>query len=170
MRATFVALLALAAASCASAPPAPVPGDGARFERLKGLAGDWVAKGASEAPEGTKVTYRVTSGGSAVVETVFVGSPHEMVTVYTLDRGRLELTHYCALANQPHMQAQPEARSDSITFVCTSLGNGIVSKDMHMHRGEITFLDANHVATAWTLWKDGAPAETVHIALERSDG
>lgn len=169
-RSLLVIALSVAAASCASAASRGAANDGPRFEKLKALAGDWVAKGASEAPEGTKVTYRVTSGGSAVVETEFAGTPHEMVTVYTLDGGRLTMTHYCALANQPHMVAQPEERPDVLTFVCDRLGNGRIDTDMHMHRGEITFVDSNHVTSAWTLWKDGAQGDTVHIALERSGG
>ena len=41
------------------------------------------------------VTYKVTSGGSAVVETIGPGTEHEMVTVIHPDGDDLMLTHYC---------------------------------------------------------------------------
>jgi hypothetical protein len=43
-----------------------------------------------------RVEYRVTGAGSAVVETLFPGTPHEMVTVYHARKGVLCMTHYCA--------------------------------------------------------------------------
>ena len=51
--------------------------------------------------------FRVTAGGSAVEETVFPGTEQEMVTLYFVRDGRLQLTHYCMAGNQPHMLAQP---------------------------------------------------------------
>src|SRR5690348_2757738 len=76
-------------------------GPAACFERLKSLAGDWMGKG----PGGQEITmlrFRVTAGGSALEETEFPGTDHEMVTVFHMDGDRLALTHYCHLGNQPH--------------------------------------------------------------------
>jgi hypothetical protein len=155
---------ALAVASCASA-SRPAGDDAATFARFKGLAGDWVQSGTTEAPQGAKVTYRVSAGGSAVVETIFGGSPQEMVTVYTLDDGHLVLTHYCMLGNQPRMDV---TRTDGdVAFELTSLGNGDPAKDMHMHRAVFSFVDANHLTSAWTLWQDGKEGETHSFALQR---
>src|SRR5437867_4427581 len=56
------------------------------FDVLKQLAGDWAGKirhGANE--HDATVSYKVTSGGSAVVETLLAGTEHEMVTVYHQD-------------------------------------------------------------------------------------
>ena len=57
------------------------------FECLKGLAGDWIAAEDGEMfRKGDVVSrYSVAASGSAVVETAFPGSPHEMVTVYHAD-------------------------------------------------------------------------------------
>ena len=40
-----------------------------------------------------RVSYRVTSGGSAVEEILAGGTPHEMVTMYHLDGPRLLDAH-----------------------------------------------------------------------------
>ena len=54
--------------------------------------------------------YAVTAAGSAVVETVFPGTEHEMVTVYHADGSDLVLTHYCMEGNQPRMRAKAARR------------------------------------------------------------
>src|SRR6185369_11800489 len=61
---------------------APYTGSPA-FERMKQLVGTW--EGTSDmGKEGEKVRveYRLTAGGSALVETLFPGSGEEMVSVY----------------------------------------------------------------------------------------
>lgn len=58
----------------------------------------------SQGPQKIMPSFKVTSGGSAIVETVFEGTPHEMVTVYHDNSDRqVTLTHYCMLPNQPKM-------------------------------------------------------------------
>jgi hypothetical protein len=76
----------------------------AAFEKLKGLAGTWSGPvGTVDGPKGT-VRYEVVSGGSAVMEVLFPGDPHEMRSMYHLDRGDLVMTHYCSAGNQPRMR------------------------------------------------------------------
>ena len=43
------------------------------------------------------VTYETSSNGSIVVETLFPGTPHEMVSVYYDENGKFGMTHYCAM-------------------------------------------------------------------------
>src|SRR6267143_4219007 len=99
----FGAVLAAPARTDSGARPAL-----AAFERFKALAGDWVAAEDGEmARKGDLVArYAVTAGGSAVVETIFPGQAHEMVTVYYADGPDLVLTHYCMEGNQPRMRAK----------------------------------------------------------------
>lgn len=53
------------------------------FELFKKLNGEWIGKAShGDVQFDSKVQYRVTSAGSAVVETLFGGTEHEMVTVY----------------------------------------------------------------------------------------
>ena len=173
MRCALFLAFALAATSCASATSSssgtrPAGDDAARFETLKSLSGNWVSTGQAGSPPGAKVSYRVTAAGSAVEETVFAGTPHEMVTLYTLDQGRMVMTHYCAIGNQPHMELQPGTAPNVYLFVCTSLGNGDPAKDMHMHSGEMTLVDPGHLKTAWTLWDEGKPGDVHGFDLKRA--
>jgi hypothetical protein len=72
-----LALAVVAASSRADETAAPV--NAQRFEALKKLAGDWVALGKDGKPTDKLVSsIRVTSVGSAVQETLFPGSDHEI--------------------------------------------------------------------------------------------
>ena len=83
------------------------------FERLKALAGRWESEmpmpggGGSEGNKGAmnKVAteYRVAANGSVIVERNFPDTPKEMISVYHDRGGKLWMTHYCALGNQPQM-------------------------------------------------------------------
>src|SRR5512135_2248383 len=77
----------------------------AAFDKLKALSGEWVGKiDDREKGDLIKVSYKTTSGGTVVAETLFVGTDHEMVTMYFLDKGKLVLVHYCSGGNQPRMK------------------------------------------------------------------
>ena len=53
------------------------------FEQMKQLAGNWEATmDMGKGPQTVKASYKLTSAGSALIETVFEGAPHEMVSVY----------------------------------------------------------------------------------------
>src|SRR5262245_66606640 len=68
------------------------------LERFKQLAGEWTGKG----PHGEmRIVYKVTSGGSTVMEMIDPGTDHEMVSMIHADGPALLLTHYCMLGNQP---------------------------------------------------------------------
>ena len=102
-----VILLSVGAVFATAAPPGPAGTPLAAFELFRALAGDWIAADDGEMyKKGDLVArYAVTAAGSAVVETVFPGSPHEMVTVYYSDGPDLVLTHYCMEGNLPRMRA-----------------------------------------------------------------
>jgi hypothetical protein len=57
-------------------------GKNAAFERFTQLAGEWSGKGKhGDMEHEATIVYKVTAGGSAVVETIDPGGLHEMVTV-----------------------------------------------------------------------------------------
>src|SRR5689334_4677595 len=99
-RALAVPLLLLAT-GCASADryaapafPEPAAADAARseaaFQSLAALAGSWEGEFSDGKNKGVNtVDYRMTGGGSAVQETLFRGTNHEMVTLYHMDGARL---------------------------------------------------------------------------------
>jgi hypothetical protein len=159
---TLLASFAVAAATVAAAGAPDLAT--ARFDKLKALAGSWTVAGGDGS---VAVTYHVTAAGSAVVETLFPGTPHEMVTIYTLDKGDLVLTHYCAAGNQPRMRAVQGGEWDAIEFKYDGGGNITSDKDGHMHEATIAFKDATHVTSTWLYYKDGKPGETKTFDLVR---
>jgi|JI9StandDraft_2_1071091.scaffolds.fasta_scaffold264684_2 hypothetical protein len=164
-----LALLPLALVACNSAAVrAPAPDSAEQFERLKSLAGEWVTIEGGEAPAGSLVRYEVTSAGSALLETLFVGTPNEMRTVYYLDRGQLVLVHYCAAGNQPRMRAVPGTSSDELAFDFDGGSNVDLERGLHMHAAKFRFSDAAHLETEWTHWQDGKVGGTVRFLLVRS--
>ena len=83
---------------------AKTAGKNAAFEKLKSLAGSHQASTMTRDGEKTGVEYTVTAAGSTVQERIFVGQPHEMITMYTVDGDAILATHYCSGGNQPTMR------------------------------------------------------------------
>jgi hypothetical protein len=145
-----------------------VPYSGSKeYERMKQLIGVW--EGTSNMPkEGqpVRVEYRLTAGGSAIVETLFPGTPEEMISVYHDRRGKLSMTHYCMLQNQPSMRLS-KAGADTLEFIFAR-GNGInPKKDPHMHALTISFVDKDHIVQNWTLFEDGKEKGVTKLNLSR---
>ena len=141
----------------------------ASFEKIKALAGEWeVAKGPAESgAHGGTVTFKVTAGGSAVLETMFGGTDHEMITLYYLNGDELELTHYCMLQNRPQMKADKKSPPHKISFKCPDKEDAKLAAEDHMHAAVFQFVDADHLKTEWTLYKEGKPDSTHSFELTR---
>lgn len=142
-----------------------------RLEKLKKLAGTWkgTAQFGDEKSDATFV-YKVVGAGSAVQESLFVDTPHEMLTVYTVDGDDLVLTHYCAAGNQPFMKAAKGGDANTIQFEFVRAGNMKSDKEMHMHNGKITFVDDDHIKMEWVGYEDGKPSHQAKVELARSKG
>ena len=150
--------LAASAADDKKEPPKGNTAD-AKFEKFKQLAGEWVSKAPDDlGGKEVHVTYKVTAGGSAVVETIMPGTEHEMITVITKDGDDLVLTHYCMLGNQPHMKAEGKGDDKKVAFKFTGGGNMKSDKDAHMHAVTFTFVDKDNLKAEWTHFKDGKEA------------
>ncbi len=163
------ALVLFAAALALSAPPEPVAKPApAAFERFKALAGDWVAAEDGEmAKKGDLVAhYSMTAGGSAVVETVFPGQAHEMVTVYHAEGPDLVLTHYCMEGNQPRMRAKA-AQGSRFDFAFDGGTNIDPKRDRHMHSASLALLGADELRSEWTELAEGKPVLVVKSHLVR---
>jgi hypothetical protein len=144
----------------------------AAFARLKALDGTWKAiahmKGqpAPEKPE--TVSYHVTANGSVVMETLFAGTGHEMVSMYHLDGDDLRLTHYCAMKNQPHLKLDKAASTpNTLVFAFDGGTNLDPAKDSHMHSGKITFRDDKHVDSEWEGYAGKEKMHTMKFELSR---
>lgn len=152
-------------------PQVPLPGMAA-FDQIKALAGDWVDLdgnlGAKK--DAVVVTYRVTGAGSAVIETLFVGTENEMVTVYHKDRKDLVLTHYCAAGNQPRMRCK-QITTNVVSFEFDGGTNINPAKDFHMHSATLHLISPDEIKAEWVSWKDGKPADHVgkfHLGRKKS--
>jgi hypothetical protein len=139
----------------------------AAFEQFKSLAGDWTGKELGKDGHDLHVNYKVTAGGSAVVETIFPGSEHEMVTVIHRDGDGLLLTHYCMLGNQPQMKSSGPSDGKKIEFKFVRATGLKSDKDMHMHDATYTFVDSDTLRTEWTHYNDGKAAGQVVFDLKR---
>ncbi len=139
------------------------------FDRMKALVGAW--EGNADMGKGTeqlRVTYELSSAGNAIVERFAAGTPHEMVTVYHDYNGRLVMTHYCSLGNQPHMELRNPGGND-LSFVLSETAPGLVSlNEMHMHALTIALLDKNSITHTWTLYDKGAKKNDVVVKLMRT--
>jgi hypothetical protein len=163
-----LAILVLAAGSVLADPATPSAGPASAseaFERFKGLAGEWVAAEDGEmSKKGDLVArFAVTAAGSAVVETVFPGSAHEMVTVYHADGSDLVLTHFCMEGNQPRMRAKAP-RGSRFEFAFDGGANIDPKRDRHMNSATVELVGADEIRTVWTEIAEGQP---VFVAKSR---
>jgi hypothetical protein len=144
--------------------PPPVSSE---FERMKSLVGTW--KGNTDMGQGPMdftVEYRLVSGGSAIEERIFAGTPKEMVTMYHDRNGKLQLTHYCMLGNQPGMLFKSaDARTIKFDFDPKC---GLDEKaGMHMHALTISFDDADTMTQDWKLFENGKLKDSHPFTLKR---
>jgi hypothetical protein len=138
------------------------------LDRFKALVGEWVAAEDGEmSKKGDLVArYAVTAAGSAVVETLFPGSPHEMVTVYHADGSDLVLTHYCMEGNQPRMRAR-NARGSRFEFAFDGGTNIDPKRDRHMNSASLELVGADEIRSVWTEIEAGKPVFVAKSHLVR---
>lgn len=137
------------------------------FAQLKTLAGDWEGNVVGQQGE-YAVQYRVTSGGNAVIESLFSGTPHEMVSVYFMNGEDLVLTHYCSAANQPRLRLDRQASSaDELRFAFDGGTNFDPAKDSHVHAGRIRLLNAGQLDAEWEFFQNGQREHSGRFLLKR---
>lgn len=140
--------------------------------RFVALDGEWnctVTEPDGKVRQST-VRYDVTAGGSTVVETLFVGEPHEMVSMYHMDGDKLVMVHYCVMANQPHFVQQASEDTNTIALVCDGGANIPNENVPHMHEATYSFRDDGSVVSHWTFYAEGQPGGTVKLELTRAEG
>ncbi len=138
------------------------------LEPFAQLVGEWVGKGLHGDKESeVRVVYKLTSGGSAVVEMIDPDGDHEMITVIHPDGDSLLLTHYCMLGNQPQMRAKPKAGDKKVSFDFVKATNLKSDKDMYMHDVTFTFVDKDTLKTEWTNYNEGKAEGKAKFELKR---
>jgi len=167
-------MLALAVGVGIAGAEAPIPhkpmeyAGSAELQRIKLLAGKWEGTAVTQGQpaQTVRAEYQITSGGSAVSEKIFVGTPTEMVSIYYDRGGKLAMTHYCAMHNRPQLeltQVTPTA------LELTLAPNGEVNpSDMHMHALSLDFPSPGKLIQRWTAWQDRKPLPITTLTLTRT--
>ena len=128
------------------------------FEKLKTLVGEWDGKTDSGKP--VRVSYKLVSGKTALLETLSPADESEMVTVYHPDGDRVMVTHYCSGNNQPRMSAAPSAPPvNQIAFSFVDVTNMANATTGHMQKLEVVFDDNDHFTQRWT-WRENGRDQT----------
>jgi hypothetical protein len=165
--AAFLVVAVLTLPALGAEKPVPISAKQA-FEKMKSLAGEWTGKaGAPGEQFDVTIQYRVTAAGSAVIETMFPGTEHEMITMYHMDGGKLLLTHYCAQGNQPRMALTKKSTGNLLDFSFDGGTNMKSKKDSHMHAARILVADANTVSSEWDHFESGKKTSTMKFELKR---
>ena len=141
----------------------------AELETFKSLAGTWEGTvDHGNGPMPVTVIYKITSGGSAVQETVFPGTPQEMVTLYYDKGDTLALTHYCMLQNRPEMILTSSSKNEiQLEFdpAC-----GIDTKtEPHMNSLTVKIHSKNSMTQNWTFFENGVAQHKSPFKLKRVD-
>jgi hypothetical protein len=161
-----VLLLALAVKASAAEGGKP-PQTSPEFDRMKSLVGKWQGKAdMGQGPMEFTVEYRLVSGGSVVEERIFAGTPKEMVTMYHDKNGKLCLTHYCMLGNQPGMLLK-SADDKTLKFDFDATCGVNAGEDMHMHSLSISFDGPDTITQNWRLYDAGKAKDEHPFTLKR---
>jgi hypothetical protein len=123
----------------------------ATFEKLKSVLGDWESK---QGPMVFHVSYKLVSGGTAIMETAGDGKTPPMINMYTPEGGKLTMVHYCAAGNQPRMRADATEGND-IAFDFVEIANLPNPNADHMHDMTLHIIDADHIEQEWRSMQDG---------------
>lgn len=161
-------MLVLAATTLLLSTGAPARAEeGAGLDALRKLAGSWagVARQGPGRGQPTRATYRVVSGGSAVMLTTDPGTPHEMVTLFHADDGALMATHYCAAQNQPRFRAEPGDDPKRLVFEFVD-GTNLGAHPGRMQRLVLSFPARDRQVQEWT-YRDGEQESTMVLELRR---
>ena len=139
------------------------------LDTIKKLVGDWVELDEAGVPTDNVVSsYRVTAGGTAVLDVEFGGTDHEMLTVFHQDGDDLVLTHYCMLGNQPRARAVKTSAKSALRFDCDGIpGNAASHDEKHIHGWSIELADDGVLHYHAALVENGKVAEEPTFALTR---
>jgi hypothetical protein len=145
------------------------------FAFLKSMAGTWEGQAKEHDHHATadarRVDVRTSAAGSAVIQTLYPGAPHEMLNVFHMDGDTLLFTHYCAAQNAPVMKFEASDQPGVIKFVFAGGTNFDPNVDMHAHEGSFFVKDADTVASSFITWMNGKPQPMLEgVMTRKADG
>ena len=148
-------VLVLGASAFGTEPLAVAPA----WEKLKTLVGEWKGRYTGADSEGmgeVRLSYKLVSNGTSLMETMESGHDVNMITMYHLDGNRILATHYCSMGNQPRL-ATPGLSANGKTLMFSLVdATNVSGPDAELMQGlVVTFQDANHFSQAWTSRLEG---------------
>jgi hypothetical protein len=135
----------------------------ASWDRLKSLVGDW--EGRYREGFAAKVSYRLVSNGTVVMETLESAHDDQMVTLYHPDGSSLLLTHYCSLGNQTRMRSRG-LEGGRLVFAYVDASNVKSKDDLVMSGLVMTFPGPDRLIHEWTS-REGAREQTGRFEFAR---
>ena len=157
--------------AAATAPDQVVYDAETAFAFLKSMVGSWEGSSSREHDHSTAaartVEVRTTAAGSAVMQTLFPGAPHEMVNVCHMDGDELLFTHYCAAQNAPVMKFEKSDKPGEIKFVFNGGTNFDPQVDVHAHEGTFQVKDKDTVGSSFVTWAGGKPQPMLEGVMVR---
>ncbi len=163
-RACALVLMLLMMTSAALAADGPKPAPNPTFEKLKTLVGDWTSK----MKDGGVISnsYRLTSGGSVLMQTTVVPGEGEMITMFHQDGADVIATHYCIARNQPRYTIVAASDPNVLELRFKDATNLPTPETGHMHGGTMRFVDADHYV-AEMIWRANGTERREAMAFER---
>ena len=126
------------------------------FKQLSSLVGAWEGKFEDGRPH--SVSYRLTAGGTVLVETWTLGSGRESMTLYHMDGGTLVADHYCPQGNTPRLELKKGGGADRLSFVFRDGTNLQVKGKSHQHAFWIKLNGKDSFERGETYVENGSPS------------
>lgn len=149
---------------------APSPGAAsaeAAWKSLLSLQGEW--DGTYEGKLPTRVSYRLVSNGTTLMETLVSPESTDMVTMYHRDGDRLVMTHYCSTNNESRMRASAGPNPERIAFSFVDATNLASPDAHHMTALVVTKTDADHFTQEWTSSGHGKSEKSVFAFTRKKE-
>lgn len=141
------------------------------LEALDGFVGTWVVADEDGKPTDEVLSIvRSTASGSVLMETLFPGADHEMITMYYTKNDQLMLTHYCGCTNHPIMAASKDEEGN-LRFDCIGKGENfdVCADTPHMHDAVIR-RDGNKIHSTWRMLENGEVGHVADFHLVKVEG
>ena len=139
----------------------------ASWEKLRSLVGEWQEQSVGD--KRRTVSYRLVSGGTAILETLESDHDDQMITIYHRDGGSLLMTHYCSLGNQARMRS-PGLEGGRLAFSFVDASN-VKSEGEHVMSGLVlSFPAPGRLVHEWTSKMGGQEKTGRFEFLTRSAG
>lgn len=135
--------------------------------KLTSVVGTWFRPDATS-PEGKlfRISYKLISGDTTLVETFGNPAGRTTQTVFHLDGPYLMATHYCAQGNQPRLRVSGATTGDSLTFEYLDATNLKSPEASHLVRLKVEFVDQTHIRRT-EVYRANGQEEVSVLNLER---